>query len=86
MQRENIVPDFLSFYLLSIYQLPNFREARQEELDLHVAKIQWVVNRVLGNKVFHSTFLNIIDQYMAKNPGVTIEELLTDNDCSRFKK
>jgi len=86
MQRDYIVPDFLSFYLLSIYQLPNFRETKQEELDLHVAKIQWVVNKVLGNKFFHSSFLNIIDQYMARNPGVTIEELLTDNDVRKLRK
>lgn len=85
MQRSYIVPDLLSFYLLSIYQLPNFREVGQEKRDLHLAKIQWVVNKVLGRKFFRTSFVGIVDKYMHRHPKVSVEDLLKSNDFSRFE-
>ena len=84
MQRSYIVPDLLSFYLLSIYQLPNFREVGQEKRDLHLAKIQWVVNKVLGRKFFRTHYLGVVDKYMHRHPQISVEELLSSNDFSRF--
>ena len=85
MQRSYIVPDLLSFYLLSIYQLPNFREVGQEKRDLHLAKIQWVVNKVLGRKFFRTSFVGVVDKYMHRHPKVSVEDLLKSNDFSRFE-
>ena len=86
MQRSYIVPDFLGFYLLSIYPLPNFREVEQEKRDLHLAKIQWVVNKVLGRKFFRTVYVDKIDKYKQRHPSVTVEELLKINDFDRFKE
>ncbi len=84
MQRENIVPDFISFYLLSLYHMPNFDSASQRELDLHVGKIQWVTNKVMGNNFFKSKFVKVFDKYMLKNPNLSVQELLEDFDYAKF--
>ena len=80
MNRENIVPDFLSFYLLRLYHLPFYKKANQQQLDLHIAKIQWVVNKVIGKKFFKSSYIRIVDQYMQRHTNVTIDQLLRNND------
>ncbi len=84
MTREYIVPDFLSFYLISIYHHPYHEEKSQTDLDLHMAKIQWVVNRVIGKRIFKSSFINKIERYMVNHPEESIQELLSNLDCSRF--
>ena len=85
MQRSYIVPDFLCFYLLSLYQLPNFREASQRERDIHLARIQWVANKVMGNRFFDTENINMIDRYMVAHPEITISQLLAEMDFTRFK-
>ena len=86
MTREYIVPDFLGFYLLSIYPLHNFRDATPTELDLHLGKIQWVVNKTMGQRFFKTRFINIVDKYMQSHPGEKIEDLLSNRDVKRFDK
>ena len=85
MQRSYIVPDFLCFYLLSLYQLPNFREASQRERDIHLARIQWVANKVMGNRFFDTENINMIDRYMVAHPEISISQLLAEMDLTRFK-
>lgn len=50
MTRDFIVPDCIGFYLLSLYPQPE--EATAEQRRQHMAKIQYVVNKVLGQPVF----------------------------------
>lgn len=84
MKRGYILPDCLSFYLLSIYSLPDFETCDQMKRDLHVGKVMWVVNNVLGRKVFNTNYIDMIDLYMKKNPNISIRTLLNDNDYSKF--
>ncbi|MCR4919204.1 MAG: gliding motility protein GldB [Prevotella sp.] len=77
MQRRYIVPDVLSFYLLNLYPLADFREASQQQRDIHIGKIQWIVNRALPHPVFSSPFIDRIDNYMRHYRHTTMTELLT---------
>lgn len=85
MTRDNILRDCLSFYLLSQYNISHFDTRKQVERDLHVGKVQWVVNRALDKNVFKSEFVKAIDKYMHSNKRVTVEQLLMDNDYTKFK-
>lgn len=80
MVRSMIVPDCLGFYLLSLYPMPNDRELSQLEHDMHMGKIQWVVNRVIQKPVFTNKYVAIVDRYMNAVQDTTIEQLLLDND------
>lgn len=86
MTRENIVPDCLNFYLLSLYPMYDFDSRTQLERDLHIGKIMWVCNIALGNKFFKSRYINIIDQYMNRNKSISIESLLKNNNYSHIIK
>lgn len=85
MQRRNIVPDCLNFYLVSLYPMENYDTRSQREKDLHMGKIMWTVNRVLGKEFFKGPFVNEIHGYMRKHPGVTVRQLLENDDYSVFK-
>lgn len=84
MIRSMIVPDCLGFYLLSVYPMPYDRELSQLEHDIHMGKIQWVVNKATRKPVFFNKYVTVVDKYMKKNKGVTIEQLLKNNDYSKF--
>ena len=86
MTRDNIVPDCLNFYLLSLYPMHDFESRTQLERDLHIGKIMWVCNIALGYKFFKSRYVNMIDQYMNKNKSISIENLLKNNDYSYIIK
>ena len=86
MSREYIVPDFICFYLLSLYPLPNFYNAPQRDLDLHVAKIQWAANKVLGYAFFKSKYVRKFDKYMQKYPEVSFRQLLEDLDYDKYDR
>lgn len=86
MTRDNIVPDCLSFYLLSLYPLSDSETRKQIDRDLHMGKIQWVCNLVLDKKFFDSRYVQIIDKYMAKYKSMPIESLLKNNDYTEVKK
>lgn len=85
MNRENILPDCLSFYLLSRYHLPNFGTRPQFDRDMHVGKIQWVVNKAIDKNFFQSDYVNKISQHMAKHPNLSIKDLLNITDYEKFK-
>lgn len=75
MTREYIVPDCLSFYLLSVYPLKNRDKKNQFDRDLHMGKVMWVVNKSLGNKFFRTKYTEIVDRYMKRNPKMPLSEL-----------
>ncbi len=80
MKRDYIVPDCLSFYLLSLY--PFAEQSVDDELtakayaDKHMAKIQYVVNKAMRRKVFNSENVKAVESYMASHPKESANELL----------
>ena len=86
MSREYIVPDCLSFYLLSLYPMHDFESRSQVERDLHIGKIMWVCNVALGQKFFKSRYITAVDRYMNANKNIGIEALLKNNDCANIAK
>jgi len=76
MTRENIVPDCISFYLISLYPIPDFELRSQMERDIHMGKMMWICNYALSKKFFKSKYVETIDRYMKKNPRITIHQLL----------
>lgn len=85
MQRQYIVPDCIGFYLLSLYPMPFDRQMSQEDRDVHMAKIQWVVNEALGRTVFNNAYVSRVDEYMKNSKNVTLEKLLADNQYKLFQ-
>ena len=77
MSRDNIVPDCISFYLLSLYPLRGADTCTQQERDLHTGKVMWVTNKMLGTDFFQSKYVDAADRYMSENKGTSIEQLLT---------
>ncbi len=77
MVRSMIVPDCLSFYILSQYPLPHARERAQEERDHYMGKIQWIVNKVTGREVFSNPYVYDVDQLMKRHRQLSISELLS---------
>lgn len=84
MQRKFIVPDCVSFYLLSIYQPKDFEKRSQKERDIHVAKVMWVVNQSLEREAFKTDEIKKVNRYMRKHP-VTMEDLLTKEQPELLK-
>ena len=80
MTRDYIVPDCMSFYLISLYPMDNYEERSQMDRDLHMGKVMWVVNRVLARQVFQSRYVNIVERYMHRHPKVSFKELLEMED------
>ena len=85
MTRENIVPDCLSFYLLSLYPINDFEQRPQIDRDLHMAKMMWVTNQALGRKFYRSRYVDMIHYFMARNKKVTISALLKSEDYTPMK-
>ena len=75
MQRQYIVPDCIGFYLLSLYPIPFDRPLTQEEQDIHMARIQWVVNKAVGRTVFNDTLVSRIEEHMKNNHKMTPAQL-----------
>ncbi|HCN53779.1 MAG TPA: gliding motility protein GldB [Prevotella sp.] len=84
MTRKYIVPDCLSFYLLSLYPMENFDSRPQLEKDLHMAKVLWVVNEAMGIQFFKSKYTALVSRYMHRHPATTIAQLLTLDDYHDF--
>lgn len=79
MSRDYVVPDCLCFYLLSLYPLENHDFRSQREKDLHVARVMWVVNKVLDKSFFQSKHIDEVDKAMRQNKHATVEQLLKSN-------
>ena len=76
MNRKNIVPDCIVFYLLSIYPLDNFDSRTQQEKDTHMGRIMWVANKALGTPFFKSDYVRLADNFMKRYPQTSISEFL----------
>jgi len=83
MTRQYIVPDCIGFYLLSLYPMPN-RALTQKERDIHIGKVQWVVNKVMKRVVFNTLYTRMVARYMKANPSVTVEQLLLNNNYTEI--
>lgn len=82
MSRDYIVPDCLTFYLLSIYPMNDFDNRPQLERDLHMGKIMWTANKAMGKEIFRTKYVRTINDYVKRNPKVTVRQLLEDEDYS----
>lgn len=82
MTRSMITPDCLGFYLLSLYPMPAKEELTQEERDMHMGKIQWVVNQVTERQIFDNSRVSMVDSFMKRNKDMNMEQLLIDNNYS----
>ena len=80
MVRSMIVPDCMVFYILSQFPMPHDLEMSQEECDIHMGKIMWVVNKVTQKKTFKSRYVAMVDRYMKRHKGETVAMLLRNND------
>ena len=76
MKREMIVPDCICFYLLSVFPLS--KDAQQEERDLHIGRILWVVNRLMQRQVFDTPYVAKAATYMHKHPHTSLTDFLTE--------
>lgn len=84
MTRNYIVPDALSFYLLSFYPMKGYEQRSQRERDLHMGKVMWVVNKAVGKDIFQTDYVRQVAKYMGKNPKMTVGQLLNTDDYSQF--
>jgi hypothetical protein len=75
MTRQNIVPDCIGFYLLSLYPMPN-RQMSQLERDKYIGKVQWVVNQAMNREVFNTLYTRNAGHYMKRHPELTIAKFL----------
>lgn len=85
MNRSYIVPDCVSFYLLSLYPLKNYDTRSQLEKDLHMGKVMWVTNKVMGSDVFDTDYIRMINRYMKKHPSITVAQLLESDDYRQIQ-
>lgn len=85
MTRQFIVPDCIGFYLLSLYPMPKDRTLSQIDRDIHIGKVQWVVNKVMNRTVFNTIYTRTVAHYMKKNPSVTVEQLLLNNNYTEIR-
>lgn len=76
MTRDYIVPDCMSFYILSMFPLKNHESRTQYERDLHMGKIMWTVNRILGKKMFATKYTDTVERYAKANPQMTVKDIL----------
>lgn len=82
MSREYIVPDCLSFYLLSLFPF-NGEPATPENMARaaeHMARIQYVANKAMGRDFFTSEGVRAVEEYMSEHPSTTVSELLSLQD------
>ena len=82
MTRSMITPDCLGFYLLSLYPMPAKEDLTQKERDMHMGKIQWVVNQVTERHIFDNSRVSMVDSFMKRNKGMNMEQLLSDYNYS----
>lgn len=77
MKRENIVPDCLLFYILSLYPLQDFDNCPQEVRDAHMGRVMHAANIAMGNKHYTLPFVTQAEQYMKANPHTSWEAFLS---------
>lgn len=76
MSRENIVPDCLLFYLVSLYPLDDFDNSPQEVRDAHIGRVMLAVNHALGKSFFKLKHVTDAERYLKRHPGVSWDTFL----------
>ena len=66
--------------------MPSDRILTQEDRDMHIGKIQWAVNKAVGESVFSSEYVMMVERYMTVNKNATIDQMLRNNEYSDFRK
>ncbi len=84
MTRSMITPDCLGFYLLSLYPMPAKEELTQEERDMHMGKIQWVVNQVTERQIFDNSRVSTVDSFMKRNKKIDMDQLLREKNSAIY--
>ena len=79
MTRQYIVPDCIGFFLLSLFPSPFDHQLTQLESDMHIGKVQWVVNQAMNKTVFNTLYTRNVGHYMKSHPDVTIPQMLENN-------
>lgn len=77
MKRDMIVPDCLSFYLLSLFPVSQDSAFSQSQRDQHMGRIQWVVNKVTKRQVFSNPAVQDAERMMHRNKHLTVQQLLS---------
>jgi hypothetical protein len=80
MTRSYIVPDCLTFYILSLYPLHDFENRDQYQRDIHMAKVMWIVNKAMGKHFFKTPEVKKVERFMHHNPSIDMESLLKRDD------
>jgi len=75
MTRDNIVPECLCFYLLSLYPLADFESRAQNERDFHMGKMMWVCNYALKKRFFDLKIVEDVEKYQAEHK-LSVQQLL----------
>ena len=76
MTRDCIVPDCLSFYLLSLYPLPDADSLDHAARRFHMSKIQCLVNKAMGHQFFRGDTLTCLQHYRFSHPRLSADEFL----------
>ncbi|KGI59608.1 hypothetical protein HMPREF3034_01357 [Prevotella sp. DNF00663] len=82
MTRENIVPDCISFYLLSYYPAPMGKNEK-ETLRLkavHMGKVMWAANKLTDSHIFQTAYVDRVEQFMKKHKNLPIKQLMELED------
>lgn len=82
MVRDNIVPDCLTFYLLSLYPMKNPERRAQIDRDLRMGKMMWIANKLMGKNFFDTPYTKKVDDFVRQHPHVDMKALLELDDYS----
>ncbi len=85
MNRCNIVPDAMCFYIMSLYPMHDFEMRPQRDRDLHVGKIMWLCNKIIGCRCFSTKYVDAVDKYVRCHPSVDVGAMVRSDDYSCFK-
>lgn len=80
MTPKMIVPDCVLFYMVNAFPLKDFEKATQEQRDDHIGQLLWITNKVVGFRAFDEAPLKRVEQYVHKNPNITPQELLGEEE------
>lgn len=85
MTRAYIVPDAMLFFLLGQYGMGHYEQRTQLERDLHMGKMMWVVNKLVGRQAYQTEYTRMVDRYMVHNKHASVKALLETDDYSSMK-
>lgn len=83
MTPKMIVPDCILFYLISLYPLEDYNTASQEERDMHIGKMQYLTNKIVGFRAYNDEPQKKIASYLKLHKDVTIESMFEEMDDSK---